>query len=251
MANHGILTMLKTKGFKLTERGGRHKRIPGWIFGLPPMTSIARHEVHPIKLKLFFFRWWLANPNSFRFVVVNGVRFGFTCVLPLTNNAFDEYRTGSLSEWSIQDCHIHPLTNLDDSHPVNILIQSITLSDPPGSNAFLNARQRGFLSPWEKQLFTSLLYQIARISGYRPIERLKLIADGTREGANMLTKMGFEIVNPCGNDGRPIFLLDMTRMDLLRLPTLKRLQRWNKKVYQPYCCHAQKIFPIPDQRLFE
>ena len=229
MANQGVRTMIQTRGYTLKWRKVE-RHIPSWIFGIPLIGLIPRHDVRPEKLLRVFQRWWKINPRSFRYVIHHGVRAGFTVVLPLSQLGFEEYTGGRISEWDLDERHVQSGGSRWN------LIQSITLSDSsPAEHAIADAKKRSNITAYEQYLFQGLIRQIAVVSGFEPAQNLTLIADGTREGSRMLRHLGFEEITRNELDGRPIFVLRVARAANQPTPVGRRLRRWIEKLYEPAC----------------
>ena len=215
---------------------GKTKHFPASVFNLPISSQIPRHELHGNSLERIFRRWWSTNHATYRLLIVKGKISGFTCVIPLTSDAYVEYTTGGLSEWDISEKHFLTEPQPELLTPCYVLIQSITISDGPGRSDFLEACRKGRAAPWRISLIRTLIRHIADVVIYRQFEMLTLIADGTIEGERLLRKLGFKEVTRNNLDGRPIFEISNKIIEgLPRNSPPRRLLIKLKSIYEYYC----------------
>jgi nucleoside phosphorylase len=165
---------------------------------------------HPKRedLPLIFGRWHQINSRVFQFITLGGEDsgvslnapeepIGFTCVLPVTQEAYERYRCGRLSEWEFGEYIIPDHVITPAKH---ICIQSITL------------RQRFW---WEyckrKAPLSALLHTLVRhVAAFNPVPkhvRPVLFADANRRGKHILENHGWLLAASSTADRRPLYEL--------------------------------------------
>ena len=184
-------------------------------------------------LRLIFSRWHSLNPGVFRLIRLGDDSelkdvAGFTCVIPLSEDGINRYKTGRLSEWDFDKPggDGRPVILAPGSEPSrNICIQAITLRQ-----CFWRRYAAGTLPL--KMLLGTLIEHLAAFNPQAFKVKPCLIADGNVRGAHILRNHGFQplTVDAGTVDGRPLFLLDFAALsDTISLKgrmTISALERW-------------------------
>ncbi|EHQ26996.1 toll/interleukin-1 receptor domain-containing protein [Mucilaginibacter paludis] len=173
-------------------------------------------------LPTIFRKWWTANPDVFKIAyktvkTAEGVDtdqkeiIGFSCILPVSEQVFFDYKAGTLSEWQIGDRENDIITSDKNANQSFLLLQSIELLEK-----FWNVGNYGMSFTF------SMLRHIGKLNQSPLKNRLKLFADGNKKGAGLLETHGFHkvVYENDSVDTRPRYLLDFGDQYLSRRPRL-------------------------------
>ncbi len=146
------------------------------------------------------YKWYDINSHFFRFIVSDSenIKNGVTCVLPLTFDAYMNYRTGKISEFDFDENHI--MTNYNLSKKIYVCFQSFAISSE-------------FKRPTYNLLLKSILEHVKSILTPNNLEIIIIAEIGTSSGRKIAKKFNLGI-SGLSNFGRPIFEKKITIEEL-------------------------------------
>jgi hypothetical protein len=101
--------MRMAANLKRTSRGSFSRGVKGADISQLVNIALEINPRHPQRdrLAIIYREWYSINPNVFRFICKRESAIsrsddiiGFTSMVPLTDEGFNEYRAGRLSEWN-------------------------------------------------------------------------------------------------------------------------------------------------------